>query len=149
MPSVRITAYPAARLKQFEKRQRITWSTGESARPGDIQLFAVSETLGGANELKDDPRRNAVHSIWKVQTFAGEVEGSEDYPVQARFSRLVLLNMPVPKRDLVEAKLLKSRWPQSPSGKIFDRCSDIVLLAEVLARRNPMQEHAIKEALKV
>jgi hypothetical protein len=152
MPNVRITAYPAHWLtcrEGFAYRKRITWSTGESAQAGDIQVFAVSATLGEAKELADDPRRDAVHSIWKLLTAAGDAEGSDRWPTQARLSLLVLLDTPVPKADLLRAGLLKAGWPQGYAGKLVERCRDIIHLADVLAWRNPKQRGAIEDALYV
>lgn len=152
MPNVRITAYPAHWLTcrdGFAHRKRIIWSTGESAHAGDIQVFAVSATLGEAKELADDPRRDAVHSIWKLLTAAGEEGGSDRWPTQARLTRSVLLDTPVPKADLIRAGLLKSGWPQGYAGKLVERCRDIIRLAEVLAVRNPKQRLVIEDALYV
>jgi hypothetical protein len=150
MPIVRITAYPAHWLncaEGFAQRKRIIWSTGETAQPGEIQLIAVSATLRGAAELAGDTRIDAAHSIWRITSEPGEIEGSDRWPAQARLALLVRLNVPVPKDDLVRAGLLKSRWPEGYAGKVLSRCRDIMLLGSVLAARNSEQRQAIDDAL--
>ncbi len=67
---VRLCAYPVhwlAKSDTFDNNMEIVWSTGETTKPGDIQVFAVSKTMEDAPEkLADDPRRDAVHSIWEA-----------------------------------------------------------------------------------
>lgn len=152
MPDVRITAFPCHWLTQkdtFATRKIITWSTGEGLRAGDIQVFAVSATLAGATELANDPRRDAVHSIWKALTSPCEEFGDTRWPIQAKFRLLVKLVHPVPKEDLVRAGILNSAWPERSRGKMISTCREIIKLAQVLAKRNPRQREEIFEALRV
>jgi hypothetical protein len=110
---VRICAYPADWLLEdgFANSTKINWSTGQKTKRGDIQVFAVSSTLKNAPELKHDARRNAVHSIWRAVSPPKDEYWEEQYPVQADFRRLVKLKNPVPKAELIRARLLNKQWP--------------------------------------
>src|SRR5437763_6027773 len=119
MPTFRITSCPVHWLEEsnsFSNSSRIEWSTGGKTQPGDIQVFAVSATLGHRQDLADDPRRDAVHSIWKALTPPLPELGNEEWPIQAKFRLLVKLDNPVPKVDLIRAGLLKGAWPRNSRG---------------------------------
>src|SRR5205823_116312 len=137
---VRITAFPARWLtnrRSFSNSKRIEWSTGETTQPGDIQVFAVSATLGDHRELVDDPRRDAVHSIWKAMTRPlGKYLAEEQWRIQVGFKLLVKLENPVPKAELIQAGLLKLAWPRNSRGK-FLKQDEIKTLAAVLGKNNP------------
>ena len=157
-PRVRICAYPVYWLVEdgsFETDKEITWSTGRSTKAGDIQVFAVSSTLAGApDELANDPRRDAVHSIWEAITpplpnYAIDLGEEEEWPVQTKFRLLVKLKNPVPKSDLIQAGLLKRSWPRHWQGKILHAESDIEKLGEILARKNPDQRRGVWDALNL
>jgi hypothetical protein len=150
-PHVRICGYPAEWLlaeESFDNSTTITWSTGESTEPNDIQVFGVSTTLGEAPELVNDVRRDAVHSIW-LATTSPQVFGSNEWPIQAEFTLLLKLDNPVPKNDLIKAGLLKREWPQHWRGKIFHAKKEVRDLAHTLAKRNPKQRREIANALNV
>ena len=151
MPQVRITAYPARWLMKpdsFWNNTRIDWSTGEGTQRGDIQIFAVSSTPGDQQKLVDDPRLDAVHSIWQaLSSPLEEYLEEEKWPVQARFKLLVKLENPVPKADLIRAGLLKRAWPQGSRGKLLKTNDEIKTLADVLSKKNPKNRPAILKAL--
>jgi hypothetical protein len=151
MPKVRITAFPARWLTErdsFSNSTRIEWSTGETTQPGDIQIFAVSATLGDNRDLATDPRRDAVHSIWEAETPPlKEYLKQNEWPIQAAFKLLVKLDHPVPKEELIGAGLLKQSWPQGSRGKLLKTDNEIRTLAEVLAKKNPRNRPAIFKAL--
>ena len=107
--TVRISAFPAHWLVEtnsYGNSKKITWSTGKRIRPGDIQIFATSATLGDAPELADDPRRDSVHSIWEAATPPKAKYGNRYWPIQAKFKLLIKLRRPVPKRLLHRAGIL-------------------------------------------
>jgi hypothetical protein len=88
MSSIRVAAFPVRHLLRsdaFAQSGEIIWSTGRSIAPGDIQVFAVSATLGEHRELADDERRDAVHSIWMALTTAKDEYAEPEWPVQAKF----------------------------------------------------------------
>jgi hypothetical protein len=152
MFTVRITAFPVRWLstpRTFADSKVIIWSTGQRTQPGDVQVFAVSATLGRWRWFKNDPRRDAVHSIWRATTPPREEYGSGNWPIQAQFKLLLKLKNPVPKGDLIRAGLLKQTWPRSSAGKVLSRCSEITKLAQVLAARNRAQREEIFAALCV
>jgi hypothetical protein len=150
---MRITAFPTHWLldkESYEDSTTIIWSTGKRIRPGDIQVFATSATLGDAPELADDPRRDSVHSIWEAVTPPMAKHGNRYWPIQAKFSLLIKLRRPVSKRFLHRAGILSVySWPRSSAGKILHEEKDVKKLADILARRNPEQRKAIFEALNV
>jgi hypothetical protein len=150
IPTVRVSAFPAnwlATSGSFADSRSIIWSTGKRIRRGDIQVFAVSSTLGSRPDLASDPRRDSVHSIWRALTPPLKKYRQGKWPTQAKFERLVELRHPVPKADLINAGLLKSAWPRNSAGKIFRRSREVNLLAAVLIARNPSQKAAIRKAL--
>jgi hypothetical protein len=151
MVQVRITAFPARWLNvagSFSNSTRIEWSTGEKTQPGDIQIFAFSATLGDRRELADDPRRDAVHSIWEALTPPLDMYlEDEEWPIQAGFKLLVKLEHPIPKAELIEAGLLKRAWPRGSRGTLMKTEGQIKTLAEVLAKKNPKNRPAIFKAL--
>ena len=158
MPSVRLTAYPVHWLtdpESFAVRKTIIWSTGEKTQPGDIQVFAVSASLRDRRrlahdprtDLAGDPRRDAVHSIWKALTTPLPEFGSVSRPIQAKFKLLVRLGQPVRKEDLIQVGLLEERWPETFRGKMLKTQSEIETLANTLAMRNPQQRSSIFNAL--
>lgn len=152
-PTVRISAFPAHWLIEagsFYNSKTIIWSTGQGIQPGDIQVFAVSATLGDASDLASDPRRDAVHSIWEAVTSPQPEYGNPEYPVQAKFRLLIKLKKPVPKDVLYRAGILKVySWPQNSSGKILHSRKEVRKFAEILARTNQAQREAIFDALNV
>jgi hypothetical protein len=150
-PKVRLCAYPADWLLKdgFASSKEITWSTGQNTKPDDIQVFAISSTLGHARSLENDRRRDSVHSIWIATTPPDPEYAEEKWPVQAEFTLLVKLQNPVPKLDLVRAGLLKEHWPRHWQGKIFHDERDVRKLGEVLARKNPRQRRMIFDALNL
>lgn len=151
-PQVRIGGYPAHWLVDddgFEENTSITWSTGTRTKRGDIQVFAVSTTLGDAPELAGDHRIDSVHSIWKATTPPKDEYGNEEWPVQAKFKLLVKLDNPTPKSDLIRAGLLKRSWPRKSAGKILHSEGEVEKLGAVLAVRNPRQKQAIRQALNL
>lgn len=150
MRPVRITAFPVcwlARGGTFADSKTIIWSTGRKTEPGDIQVFSVSATLGEYREFAHDVRRDAVHSIWKAVTAPEDDFADPEWPIQAKFKLLLRLDHPVPKGDLVRAKLLKGSWPRNSAGKFLRNFREIEKLATVLARRNPKQRKSIYEVL--
>jgi hypothetical protein len=151
--TVRISAFPAHWLVEtnsYGNSKKITWSTGKRIRPGDIQIFATSATLGDAPELADDPRRDSVHSIWEAATPPKAKYGNRYWPIQAKFKLLIKLRRPVPKRLLHRAGILNVySWPRSSAGKILHEEKDVKKLANVLARQNPKQRKGIFDALNV
>jgi hypothetical protein len=160
MPSVRITAYPVHWLTEsegFATKKVIIWSTAEKTEPDDIQVFAISATLRDRRDwaedarmdLADDPRRDAVNSIWKALTTPLPGYENDTWPIQARFKLLVRLECPVPKADLIQAGLLKERWPQHFRGKLVRTQAEIQALAKVLSLRNPKQRPEIFSALGI
>ena len=152
-PKVRICSYAADWLEypeeSFENRQSIIWSTGSATQEGDIQVFAVSTTLGEARHLAGNPRVDAVHSIWVAQSRPKPDWGNSQWPVQAKFKLLVKLHYPVPKVSLLRSGLLKRQWPRHWQGKILHKASDVRKLAELLAKSNPEQRREIFSALRV
>ena len=150
MPKVRITAFPVSwltRSDSFANSTRIDWSTGEKTQRGDIQIFAVSATLD-QRDLADDPRRDAVHSIWQAMTSPlDEYFYEEEWSIQAKFKLLVKLETPFSKAELVRTGLLKGAWPRGSRGKLLKSESEIKTLADVLSKKNPKQRLAIFEAL--
>lgn len=151
MPQVRICAYPAKWLLEdgFANSRKIIWSTGRGTEIGEIQVIAVSSTLGDTMELKNDRRRDSVNSIWRATTPPRDEFSSREWPVQAAFRLLIRLQNPVPKADLVRAGLLKGRWPRHWQGKVLRDQTDIEKLANILAERNPKQRKSIFRAFKI
>ena len=148
---VRLCAYPVHWLADsdtFDDNTEIVWSTGETTKPGDIQVFAVSKTMDDAPEaFADDPRRDAVHSIWEAQSEPLEEYEQYEWSVQAEFKLLVRLEIPVPKGDLVEAGIILEYWPENYRGKFLHTHQEIQKLAEVLAKKNAKQRKEIFSAL--
>ncbi len=106
---VRICAYPAYWLKEkdsFANSETTIWTASTRTKPGDIHVFAISTDLEDASELANDPRRDAVHSIWEAIT--KPEYGNEEWPTLAKFKLLVRLDKPVPKMNLIRKGLLKN-----------------------------------------
>jgi hypothetical protein len=151
---VRLCAYPAYWLKEGdfanEALSEIEWSTGARIQPGDVQVFCIDDNLQDAEELANDPRVSAVHSLWEAVAKVDPKLGNEDWPVQAKFKLLVRLGNPVPKAELRSQGLLATRyqkWPQSQKGFIYHTPDRVRRLTEVLCRYNPRQAKAITIAL--
>jgi lambda repressor-like predicted transcriptional regulator len=124
------------------------WTSGEGVQAGDRQLFCISTDLKDAEDLQDDPWRDAAHSIWKALGPMHSVPGNMFWPRQAPFQLLVRFNEPVPKADFIAADILKvPRWPQGCKGKLLCSEAQIKGLANVLSRRNPKQRRMIAAAL--
>jgi hypothetical protein len=150
---VRICSYPPYWLDKndsFDTEDEIEWSTGESTRPGDIQIFAIHKHYKEPDTF-DDPRVDTVHSIWEA-TSRARSNVNQDYPVQAEFKLLVRLDPPVPKNALADEGLLSTKfqkWPQNRKGRIHRTKERIEKLADALSRCNPHQKRDIYSALSV
>lgn len=149
---VRLCVYDADWILErdgFVSRRKLdSWSTGRRTKPGDIQIFCISRMSGGDLVVEDDPRIDAVHSIWMATSEVRPELGNEVYPDQARFKLLVKLDNPIPKADLVKAKLLvRSWWPQGSKGKLFHSKAQVETLARILSQKNPQQRKDIWKAL--
>lgn len=148
---VRICAYTADWLEEknsFIHFKRITWTSGRRIKPGDVQLFCISPKNKNLLTDPEDPRVDAVHSIWKATSEVKSELGNEDWPDQANFKLLVRLENPVPKEDLVKGKILvRPRWPQGSAGKLLHSDEEMRNLGEILSRKNPHQRREILKAL--
>ena len=91
-----------------------------SSAPRDPSLFAITKVGKGIEDHIDDARVDAIHSIWVLTDRPEVVPGKKRWPIQGSFRRVLKLEQPVPKQDLIAAKLLKRQWPQSTNGQIFD-----------------------------
>lgn len=152
LPRVRICAYRAERLEGedgFEGEKVLPgWSTGESAQPGDLQLFCISKDVRGAPELAGDPRVDAVHSLWRMAGPIDPALGNDDWPVQAPFELVVRFENPIPYRDMLRARLVSDYgWPMGWRGKLLRTKQEVERLGNLLARRNPRQRGRIRRAL--
>ncbi len=154
---VRICGYPAYWLKSEESfanpaLSEIIWSTGSGIQPADIQVFCINDNVEGTEELANDPRVGAVHSLWKATSEVRPEFGNEEWPEQAQFSVLVRLEIPVPKGELADRGLLATchqKWPQNRKGIILRPPARVRALAEILSSYNPGQRQTIAEALGV
>jgi len=135
----------------FAYKTKIIWSTGKRIEPGDVQVFAVSATLGEAYALANDPRRDSIHSIWEAITSPRpEFFEDPDYPIQAKFKLRVKLKKPVSKDILYREGVLSVRsWPQSSAGKLLHTTRQIRKLANLLAKYNSDQSAKIFKALNL
>jgi hypothetical protein len=153
MRKIRISAFPPHHLtrtdESFSNSERITWSTGKRIQPDDIQVFAVMLPDEPRSDTANDPRVDAVHSIWRALTPVRAEYAEVEWPIQAKFEVLVKLDNPVPKAELVLSGLLKQRWPRNSSGKLLKTDGEIETLAQVLANNNPAQRLAIFNALGI
>lgn len=149
---IRICAYPAYWLEEDDSFARKTslrsWSTGNGAKPGDLQLFCISKTLKEASHLDGDPRVDAVHSLWRM---TGPIDldlGNDKWPIQAPFELVVRFNNPVPYADMVKARLVSKRsWPMSSRGKFLKTPEDVRRLLDLLVRHNPEQRDLVFQGL--
>lgn len=154
---VRLCAFPAYWLQKEDSFandavSEITWSTGTGIRPGDIQVFCISDDLTDAEDLAGDPRVGAVHSLWEAATETQRELGNEEWPIQASFNLVVRLENPVPKAELANLGLLATRhqkWPQNQKGIIYHTPDRVRRLIDILCRFNPRQSTAITAAMAV
>jgi hypothetical protein len=108
-------------------------------------VFCIS--LSDSAEFGDDPRIDAVHSLWRATTQVEPELGSSEWPIQAMFDLLVRLEHPVPKKELFKDILKADRWPEGYRGKFLSKIQ-IVKLANILCEKNPRQAKSIRAALR-
>ena len=155
-PTIRISAFPVPWLDKnrhpysFVHVSKTAWSTGRRIKPGDIQIFAVSATLGDATRFENDPRRDSVHSIWEATSSIRPELGNPEFPIQAEFRLRVKLKVPVSKAILHREGILSVyAWPRNSSGKLLHDREQVLRLAEILSKYNSNQRTAIFKALNV
>ncbi|TWT45029.1 hypothetical protein RAS1_14500 [Phycisphaerae bacterium RAS1] len=149
---VRICAYAAHWLDRedsFETNDFLDgWSTGERAQPGELQLFCTSKNIAGVPELADDPRVDAVHSLWRMAGPINPELGNDEWPIQAPFELVVRFENPVPYDDMVRARLVSGySWPMGSRGKLLKTPEDVRRLSDLLVRHNPRQRNDILRGL--
>jgi hypothetical protein len=153
-PQIRLCAYSAEWLDprcgqdSFAFVDEIGWSTGEGIIAGDIQIFCLMSDHQSAPTLRDnDPRLDAIHSLWEAISEPDPSLGNETWPVQAMFHRVMILENPVPKEELLKLGLLRRGWPQGCRGKILHTLAEMSKLATLLVKWNPNQQADILQAL--
>jgi hypothetical protein len=133
LPRVRIAAFKPSYVAELEERVkygRTDWTSGRGIQKNDVQLFCFSKDLRDAEQLRDDPRIDAAHSLWRALGPIHPVPGNRRWPRQADFKLLVRLNKPVPIDDFVAGHLLEIPrrrqvpfWPQGSKGEDTSRRS--------------------------
>lgn len=144
-PRIRLCAYWPKWLEELEAWPRLDeWSTGTTTMPGDLQLFCITRDGDGAADYDDDdPRLDAVHSLWRATSYPKRYKRAR-WKVQAAFELVCRFQNPIPKSALLDAKLLNWRFPLSPNG-VYIR--DASRIAKVLSARNPAQRTLLQRTL--
>jgi hypothetical protein len=141
--SVRLCAYYPEHIETLDSEDPVVWSTSETTKAGDLQLFCI--TKDGSEP--DTRGVDAAHSLWRATDRPHTDRRRSRWKVQGPFELVVRFDNPVPKAAFVQANLIKyERWPQSYRGK---KVADLKRLAKTLIAYNPRQRGKIRRGLRL